>query len=438
MKHSKLLYIALLTVAPHFCTAQQLAFNAPFDGAEPAPPAASTLVRPAAPAAVPSWKSQVDRWLDVNALTYSNRYRSTFDSDGAHTFSQGQQRMIADGKFKFDEQGHYGLGFHMSSGRYFNWAYAEYMGGGMHQFVANASAKLSPQLNYYLNDYAPAPHGFYNSGGGQVYLRQLFLTAEPLHGVEFEFGGFGINHGVNTEATSYDDDGYMSGERITIKRPGQIWLSEASYTRGYLGDWYVPNFFARGQRLSESNYWQVLGRKDFGKRIAVSADFTITTPEGFSIPLKTTREAILGDTHWSKIIDSARFEAYQRITFADFGGGQTMSDGKGFALTLSRSFNKRFSFDAGIADIDQYYIAYLGANAQAAILGLAVNGDQYGLGKRYFLRPTLPVARGVSLTASFSHLYSTVPLVDIWNSQSLSAGVVFDLKKGFFSETKGK
>ncbi len=343
--------------------------------------------------------------------------------------------MIADGKFKFDEQGRYGVGFHLSSGRYFNWSYADFIGGGMHQFMANASAKLSPQLNYYLNDYSPVPDGFYNSGGGQVYLRQLFLTAEPIRGITAEFGGIGINHGVNTEATSYDDDGYMSGERITIKRPKRIWLSEVSYTRSYLGDWYTPNFFARGQRLSKSNYWQVLGRKDFGKRIAVSADYTLTTPDRVPVALKTTREAIFADVHRSKVIDSARFEAYQRITTVPSLTGPIYG-GNGYALTLTRSFKKRFSIDAGIADIDENYFIYLGGSTQAIILGLAVNGDQYGLGKRYFVRPTIPLARGVSLVGNFNHIYSTVPTIDIWNAQALSAGVVFDLKKGLFSKSQ--
>jgi hypothetical protein len=240
---------------------------------------------------------------------------------------------------------------------------------------------------------------------------------------------------VNSEATSYDDDGYMSGERVTIRRPKQIWLSEVSYTRGYLGDLYTPNFFARGERLSQSNYWQVLGRKNFGKKIAVSADYTFTTPEGSPFSLKTTREGIFADVHQSKIIDKVRFEAYQRINGGAFAPGFPFPDGKGYALTLSRSFNKKFSVDAGIADIDQEYITNLGLNVQAIILGLTVNGDQYGVGKRYFVRPTIPLTKYASLVGNFSRVFdtdTTASNVDIWNAQALTAGVVFDLKKALF------
>jgi hypothetical protein len=385
----------------------------------------------------PAWEGKIDRWLDFGSFNYGARYRSTFDTNGARTFDQGQQHLVADGKFKFDEQGRYGIGFHLSSGRYFNWSYADFIGGGQHQFVQDAEAKMTPYQLYIFNVLPPSS-GFYNSGGGQLYLRQLFLAAELVHGIEFQFGGLAINHGVNSEATSYDDDGYMSGERVTVRRPKQAWLSEISYTRGYLGDLYTPNFFARGERLSRSNYWQILGRKDFGKRIAVSADYTYTTPEGAAFFLKTSREAILADVHQSKVIDQVRFEAYQRINAGEFAPGFPFPSAKGYAVTLSRNFKNRFAMDAGVADIDVDYITNLGVNVQALILGLTVNGDQYGVGRRYFVRPAIPLTRYASLVGNYSHVFDTntaASSVDIWNNQALTAGVVFDLKKAIFPKS---
>lgn len=433
--------------------AQEVAVNNTPGNALPSAPKTPTtslpavLTQPAAsPAKAPTWESSVDRWLDLNTFTYSARYRSVFDDHGAHAFNQGQQRLIADGKFKFDEPGRYGVGFHLSSGRYFNWAYADFIGGGQSQFLANTEASMTPLQLFYMN-FLPAPNGFLNSGGGQLYLRQVFLTAEPVRGIEFQFGGIGINHGVNTEATSYDDDGYMTGERVTVTRPHQLWLSEVSYTRGFLGDLYTPNFFARGQTLSKSNYSQYLARKDFGKRVSVSADYTWTAPAdvvpGFGYALKTMREGILADVHESKVLDMARFEAYQKLNGGVFAPGANnslilFSPTKGFALTVSRDIRKRFAFDAGMSDIDLSYGEYLGSSiAQAVVLGLAVNGDQYGLGKRYFVRPTIPLTKYASLTAVYSHLFDTSAVsngltVDIWNTQYLTAGFVIDAKKLFF------
>ena len=427
--------------APSAIWAQQIALNndtpnAPTASVNPA----TTLSRPASPApAIPTWETGFDRWVDLNTFNYGARYRSTFDANGARSFDQGQERLIADGKFKFDEQGRYGIGFHLSSGHYFNWAYSDFIGGGQREFVLNTETKMTPYQQYVMNALPPAD-GFYKSGGAQLYLRQAFLTAAPIHGVEVQFGGLGINRGVNTEATSYDEDGYISGERITIERPKQLWLSEVSFTRAYLGDFYTPNFFARGQRLAISNYWQILGRKDFGKRVAISADYTVSKPEMEDnlkpFELDTTREGIFADVHESKVFDKVRFETYQRINSGQYAAGTPFSAGKGYALTVSRSLKNRFAFEAGIADIDVAYITNMGLNVQALELGLTVNGDQYGIGRRFFVRPTVPLTRYLSLQGNYSHLFNTDRMeqgnpIDIWNAQYLTAGFVVDAKKLF-------
>ena len=424
---------------PSAMFAQQIALNNDMPSAPNVSSSTSgtTLNRPASPApAIPVWETNFDRWVDLNTFNYGSRYRSTFASNGARSFDQGQQRLLLDGKFKFDEQGRYGIGFHLSSGHYFNWAYADFIGGGQREFIQNVTAKMNPYQLSILN-FTPVAPGFYSSGGTALYFRQAFLTAQPIHGVEAQFGGIGINHGVNTEANSYDDDGYLSGERLSIKRPQNLLLSEVSYTRAYLGDLYTPNFFVRGQRLAVSNYWQVLGRKDFGKRVAVSADYTYSQPEGAAFFLKTTREAIYGDVHESKAFDSVRFEAYQRLNAGQYVPGFLFSTGKGWALTLSSHIKKTAYLDAGVADIDTGYVNNLGLNTHAILLGLSVNGDQYGVGKRYFVRPTIPLTKTVSLVGNFSQMFNTNLIENgitgvAWNDQALTAGFVVDAKKMFF------
>jgi hypothetical protein len=424
---------------------QQIALNNDMPNSPTASSAApaTTLIRPATSApALPAWENGLDRWLDLDTFNYSARYRSTFDANGARAFDQGQERLIADGKFKFDQQGRYGIGFHVSSGRYFNWSYADFIGGGQHQFIQNTEAKMTPYQEYVMN-LVPPEAGFYNSRGGELYFRQAFIALEPIRGIQFQGGGLGINHGVNTEATSYDDDGYISGERLSIKRPDKIWLSEVSYTRAFLGEFYTPNFFARAEDLSKENYWQILGRKDFGKRLAFSADYTQSSPKSM-VPFPTApftlnymREGILADVHESKVLDKVRFEAYQRINATQLAPTTPIAAGKGYAITLTRSFKNRLSLDAGIADIDMFYVTNMGMNLQAMELGLTVNGDQYGVGRRYFVRPTVPLTSYISLVGNYSHLFDCSRMsdgnpIDVWNAQYLTAGFVFDAKKLFF------
>jgi len=395
-----------------------------------------------------AWESKVDRWLDLETFNYSARYRSTFDADGARAFDQGQERLLADGTFKFDPQGRYGIGFHLSSGRYFNWSYSDFIGGGQHSFLQNTEARMTPTEQYIMNLIPPA-NGFYNSGGGELYFRQAFLALEPIRGIQLQGGGLAINHGVNTEATSYDDDGYISGERVSIKRNDKFWLSEVSYTRAFLGEFYTPNFFARAEDLSKQNYWQILGRKDFGKRVSVSADYTLSTPKSLvpipSVPytFKVAREGIFTDVHESRVLDAVRLEAYQRINSTLFSVGTPIPAAKGYALTLTRSYKKRLSLDAGIADIDLGYIANMGYNLQAIELGLTVNGDQYGVGRRYFVRPTVPLTSYLSLVGNYNHLFdSNLVLsgypIDVWNAQYFTAGFVFDAKKLLFQCKRSK
>jgi len=132
-----------------------------------------------------------------------------------------------------------------------------------------------------------------------------------------------------------------------------------------------------------------------------------------------------------------RFESYQRINSGLISTGVTFPTGKGYTVTLSRSFKNRLSLEAGIADIDMMYISNLGLNVQALELGLTVNGDQYGVGKRYFVRPTIPVTKYLSLVGNYNRIFDTNRVVqgepiDIWNAQYLTAGFVVDVKKLIF------
>jgi hypothetical protein len=434
--------LAISAALPAAIFAQDLALN---DAIPSAPtvsssasapaPAATALRQPVTPSAIPSWENTFDRWFDLNSLNYGARYRSALDVDGAKSFTQGQERFIADGKFKFDRDGRYGIGFHLSSGRYFNWAYSSFVGGGQTQFITNTELNMTPTQLYIMN-VAPFQPGFFNSDGAVLYFRQAYLTAQPIKGIEVQFGGLGIDRGVNTEATSYDDDGYITGERISVSRPKQLFFSEISFTRAYIGDMYTPDFFDRGERLAVSNYHQYLARKDFGTRVAVSADYTYSEPQFGAFYLRTVREAIAADVHESKIFDKVRYEAYQRLNSGNYATGYPFPSGRGSALTVSKDFKNHFSIEGGVADIDLNYITNLGLDVQALILGLTVNGDQYGVGNRWFVRPTIPLNKSVSLVAGYSHLYSVgvEPPVStaIWNAQALTAGFVVDGKKLFF------
>jgi hypothetical protein len=434
IKHSKLLYTVALALAPQFCLAQQLAFNAPSE--ESAPVAASSIVK-SAPATVtaPSWEPKFDRWIDLKEFDFSMRYRGVTDSNGAHEFSQGQQRGVIDGKFKLDEQGKYGIVFHASTGKTFNWSYANFIGGGNKEALAKEYAKASPSMQggLYAEETYLDPNDVkdsYNSGGWSFYMRRLYLDIEPIKGIEAEYGSLDFNRGAASEITTYDNDGYISGARILIKRPKQLFLDEISVTYAYMGDLYKPNMFARTNRFTQSNYHQFLVRKQVGKHLNTSFDYT------WQSKIQTLNEAVWVNIPESRVINSVRFETYQRIntaTFPEEPAVYTAPTGKGFAVTLAKKVNSRVAVDGGYASIDLNDTIRTREFFSSGI-GLDVNGDSYGIGKRVFVHPVIKLTPYLEATAFYTHqsgpansIYSL-----IWNHQALQAGLNFDIKKALF------
>jgi len=368
-------------------------------------------------------------------MSYSMRYRGVSDLNGAHEFNQGQERSILDGRLKFDAQGRYAVAFHASSGKYFNWAYADFEGGGNKQAFLMEEAAATPVEKIKFGRAATLDAANYlasqSSGGWSFYVRQLYFDAQPIQGLDLQYGGLGINRGVATEMTTYDNDGYISGERLVLKRPQNVYFDEASVTYAYMGDLFKPNFFVRGERLAHSDYHQFLLRKHVSQRFDTSFDYT------WQNAANILHEDALVKIPEFKVLDSVRVELYQRLngiyypnvphipTFYRTGG-----NGYGFTLTKKAG---RVLAEAGMVNVDERS----GALTQVGVLGvtgLSVNGDQYGMGKRYFIRPNIRITPYLSLFGYYTHLYGTQtdPTQLLWNNQAVNGGFNFDIKNALF------
>jgi hypothetical protein len=405
-------------------TPKEAAYNEKDSVAEPGLPSLS--------AQRPHWQAGLDRWVTLNEMSFAMRYRSVFDLNNAHEFNQGQQRSITDGRLKLDEKGRYAIAFHASSGKYFNWSYSDFIGGGNKQalILEREKANASEQIKFGRAESLDAANylASQSSGGWSFYVRQLYVDAEPVKGVELQYGGLGINRGVATEMTTYDNDGYIAGERISLKRPENFYFDEASVTYAYLGDLFTPNFFERGQRLAHADYHQFLLRKHFGKRVDSSFDYT------WQNAAQTLHEDALVKLNGTHILDSFRLEIYQRLNGIYYPNVPHINTfyrtgGHGFGFTATKSV-KHALLEGGIANIDEQS----GVQTQVGVLGvtgLAVVGDQYGLGNRYFIRPTIHLTSYLDLTSYYTHLYGTQtdPTQLLWNKQALNFGLNWDIKK---------
>lgn len=414
-------------------------------------------------------EGKIGRWFELQNFTISTRYRNVTDSVDGQFLSQNQHREVIDMKFKFDAKGKYSLNAHVSSGYYFNWAYADsgWGKGTAHSFpvLAHDMAPFQARdiipgvVNSTVNQilaaqYAGAPPevlaqvramltpivtaqvtpivtkqveaAIYkqvkdlNNEGWNLYFRQFYFSAKPVSGIEVQYGGIGINRGVNTEMTSYDDDGYMVGSRVSFKRPKNLFFDEVSFTYGYLGDFFKPNFFRRKTRLNEHNYHQILVRKQIGGRAEFSGDYS--AQDGVDM----TREAIKLNIKETKVLDWVRFETYQRIGTNDFGSSGVFKPGKGFAVQAEKVIKRKVSVGGGYSQIDRDYTAL---QPGARPFGYAINGDRTGLGNRFFGYAKYQFAPEVSFDAYFSNPVNVNPNEFTWNKRYFTAGFVFDAKK---------
>jgi hypothetical protein len=201
----------------------------------------------------------------------------------------------------------------------------------------------------------------------RMFLKQLFVTGKPHRGVEFQYGGLPIVRGESSEITSYDNDGYIMGQRLTLS-PKRL-VDELTVTAGYLGDLRTPSVTRRLHRLSEVNYGQFLVRKRLSDRLTATADVTDDDGE------RTLRQAVvIRPIHPSNsVVDLIRLEAYERVNGQRDAGG---------AITVEKPFG-RTRLAASFASVDDRY--------------RPVNGDRYGRGQRFSLTSTTALSRDVSL-----------------------------------------
>lgn len=366
-------------------------------------------------------EGKLSRWVDLDAFNFAARYRSIFDCDGVHNYDQGQQRSLIQGKFKFDKDGKYSIGFRLSSGHYFDWAYADFMGGGTNEAVQAAIPRLASPDDR-AAAIAAGPNAVnYPSGGWSILPRQLYFNAKPIDALEFQYGSLGFNRGDGSEITTYDEDGYVAGGRLMIRKPDALYFDEISVTYGSVGYLLTPNFFERVQGLEHFNYHQFLVRKRLTHWLDVSTDYTWDIAN-------TMREAAYVKTKPAKVVDSVRVEAYQRLNSINLGDDSYPS-GSGYAVTASKSFAKKVSIDAGYADIDYNYDVYSN-NGNNAIWGFSLNGDQYGMGKRPFVRTNIKITPYLSLFGFYTHLIDFNYGNDgyVWNQTALNAGIQIDFK----------
>jgi hypothetical protein len=314
-------------------------------------PASGQTPAPAAPSEPPA--PAIRRWLDVQSVHVGSRFRWFKNSDEVLRSSNLQWQTQLRGRFLFDEDGRYALATFASTGATFPSSWNN-TGAG-------------------LGDYQ-----------GPFNVKQLFLSAEPITGLQFEVGGLHLNRGELAEHVTYDNDAYIVGERITY-RPEKKRVTQVSVTAGYFGgnDYNEVNVFKRFERMDEFNYGQALVAFAVHPRVTASVEYTYEDGrdiyrEGLNIRMPSS----------VKFLTALKIEAYQRTTDED-----------GYGFNLSGDFRyKRYSLSAGVMSVDQFY----GTRS-----GQPFNGDRYENGTRQYTIHTFQITPEIQFVMFQTEAFAT-------------------------------
>ena len=269
---------------------------------------------------------QLARWIDVQNATINVRYRFADDSAGTITTNQVQHRQGLRARFKFDAPGRYALNVGAFSGSRFTSSWNN-TGIGLGDWRAPLA------------------------------VRALYLAAQPVTGIQAQYGSLFIIKGESTEITTYDEDGYVIGQRVSVRRPQTLFFEEVSATVGYLtGDPAEYGVSKRVKYLNDRpNYFHYLVDKKIGTRAGISVDYTSVGGA------RTWRAATLVNTREVRVVDSIRFENYKRTN---------RSSAYGFAVSANKALTRKLGVGLGYASIDPRYGG--------------LNSDRFNIGNRVF------------------------------------------------------
>lgn len=295
------------------------------------------------------------RWFEFQQFAVYTRYRFTENSRNVTTTNQQQYKDSIRARVNFDPDKRYTLnvGYFTGSSFISSW---DNLGWGN-------NTTFDRKNNYF---------------------KQIYGDAIPVRWLELQYGGLYLNRGEGDEFAYYDEDGYVTGERVSLRRPKDLYLDELTITRGAVGPQNLPNIFDRGAQFSHPNYTQLLGVKRFTKIVAGSLEYNRLAGADM------VRGAVTFRFSNKAPISLVRFEEYHRFN---------LNEGTGFAVWSELPVTKYARLQVGYGSIDQFYGGW--------------NGDRMQSGRRIEANGTItiygPLSTAIYYTAARRETY-TVPI----------------------------
>lgn len=311
----------------------------------------------------------IRRWLDLQQLTLYSRYRFVDNNKepSVTTADQLQYKESIRARFNVDPE---------------------------KRFTINAGFFSGGSFTSSWDNWGVGTGG--NFDGQDNYVKQLYASAIPVKGVEGQVGGLYVTRGEQDEWISFDDDGFIMGERATVKRPKDVYFDELTLTRGALGPLSLPDIGDRWSSFKHQNYTQALAVKKFSAMFSASASYER------QIGADIARAAITVHLSRAAPVNTIRYEQYHRFN---------AHVASGFALWADRGITKYLRLQGGYVTVDQFYGGW--------------NADRMQIGRRLFASATIPIWGPVSAS-----LYGTQALhadYPITIRQRFDAVISYDL-----------
>jgi hypothetical protein len=295
------------------------------------------------------------RWLDIQTFSVDTRYRFTADSQEVLAANQLQYRESFRAQFNLDPGQRYTVSVGYFTGNSFGSAWDNWGVGNNTAFDRTNN-----------------------------YIKQLYASAMPVRGLTLQYGGLYLTRGESDELITYDSDGYLVGERVTVRRPKELFVDEISVTRGAIGPRDTPSLMRRWGLLKEPNYTQVLGVKRFSRRVAGSVAYDR------QIGSNILRGAVTLRFDPSALVSAVRYEQYRRVT---------PNPSAGFGLWAEGPVTEHLRVQGGYVSVDQHYGGW--------------NADRIQSGRHFFLNATLPIHGPLSASIYATHALSAPYQVSI-------------------------
>jgi hypothetical protein len=204
---------------------------------------------PASSPQAPEGPHPLARWLDAQTFNLSTRYDYIQAALERTLQNRWQTQVQMRARFKVDEAGRYSVHAGLFTGNAFDSGW-------------NSTGVGTGE------------------GTAKLYLKQLFLAAQPWQGIELQYGSVYPVRGQSTEITTYDNDAYLAAGRANLRRPRELFFDDITVSIGYVGYLDRPFVFDRTGAFSRQNYWQVLASKQVIPGLTVSTDYSVIDDDG--------------------------------------------------------------------------------------------------------------------------------------------------------------